>query len=215
MPRNKALLIFDLDGTLVDTRLDLATAVNHALQQLGRAPLPLSVLTGFVGDGARTLVARALDNFAAHELESALHFFRAYYAEHLVDHSRLYDGVLETLQYFRHKKKALLSNKPQEFTEPLLARLGLTPFFDVIVGARPDLKLKPDPQPIHYILEQLGIPAANAMIIGDGENDVLAGKAAGITTCAVTYGIRPPEKLLPLQPDFVVHTFSDLKALVQ
>lgn len=215
MLRDKSLLIFDLDGTLVDTRLDLATAVNHALQQLGRAPLPLPVLTGFVGDGARTLVARALGNPETNDLETALRFFRAYYAEHLVDHSRLYDGVLETLQHFRHKKKALLSNKPQEFTEPLLARLDLSKFFDVIVGARPDLKLKPDPQPVHFILEQLGIPATGAMIIGDGENDVLAGKAAGITTCAVTYGIRPPEKLLPLQPDFVIHNFPELKVLMQ
>lgn len=212
---DKSLLIFDLDGTLVDTRLDLATAVNHALQQLGRPPLPLAVLTGFVGDGARTLVARALGNPEINDLETALRFFRAYYAEHLVDHSRLYDGVLETLQHFRHKKKALLSNKPQEFTEPLLARLDLSKFFDVIVGARPDLKLKPDPQPVHFILDQLGIPATGALIIGDGENDVLAGKAAGITTCAVTYGIRPAEKLLPLQPDFVIHNFSELKALMQ
>ncbi|NUM75361.1 HAD-IA family hydrolase [candidate division KSB1 bacterium] len=215
MLRDKSLLIFDLDGTLVDTRLDLATAVNHALQQLGRPPLPLAVLTGFVGDGARTLVARALGNPEINDLETALRFFRAYYAEHLVDHSRLYDGVLETLQHFRHKKKALLSNKPQEFTEPLLARLDLSKFFDVIVGARPDLKLKPDPQPVHFILDQLGVPAAGALIIGDGENDVLAGKAAGITTCAVTYGIRPAEKLLPLQPDFVIHNFSELKALMQ
>lgn len=215
MLRDKSLLIFDLDGTLVDTRLDLATAVNHALQQLRRPPLPLPVLTGFVGDGARTLVARALGNPEINDLETALRFFRAYYAEHLVDHSRLYDGVLETLQHFRHKKKALLSNKPQEFTEPLLARLDLSKFFDVVVGARPDLKLKPDPQPVHFILEQLGIPATGAMIIGDGENDVLAGKAAGITTCAVTYGIRPAEKLLPLQPDFVIHNFSELKALMQ
>lgn len=215
MLRDKSLLIFDLDGTLVDTRLDLATAVNHALQQLGRPPLPLAVLTGFVGDGARTLVARALGNPEINDLETALRFFRAYYAEHLVDHSRLYDGVLETLQHFRHKKKALLSNKPQEFTEPLLARLDLSKFFDVIVGARPDLKLKPDPQPVHFILDQLGIPATGALIIGDGENDVLAGKAAGITTCAVTYGIRPAEKLLPLQPDFVIHNFSELKALMQ
>lgn len=215
MLRDKSLLIFDLDGTLVDTRLDLATAVNHALQQLGRPPLPLAVLTGFVGDGARTLVARALGNPEINDLETALRFFRAYYAEHLADHSRLYDGVLETLQHFRHKKKALLSNKPQEFTEPLLARLDLSKFFDVIVGARPDLKLKPDPQPVHFILDQLGIPATGALIIGDGENDVLAGKAAGITTCAVTYGIRPAEKLLPLQPDFVIHNFSELKALMQ
>lgn len=215
MLRDKSLLIFDLDGTLVDTRLDLATAVNHALQQLGRPPLPLAVLTGFVGDGARTLVARALGNPEINDLETALRFFRAYYAEHLVDHSRLYDGVLETLQHFRHKKKALLSNKPQEFTEPLLARIDLSKFFDVIVGARPDLKLKPDPQPVHFILDQLGVPAAGALIIGDGENDVLAGKAAGITTCAVTYGIRPAEKLLPLQPDFVIHNFSELKALMQ
>lgn len=215
MLRDKALLIFDLDGTLVDTRLDLATAVNHALQQLGRATLPIPVLTGYVGDGARKLVTRALGEASEEEIDNALRLFRAYYAGHLVDHSRLYDGVRETLQHFRHKKKAVLSNKPQEFSGPLLARLGLANFFEVIVGARPDLKLKPDPQPIHFILEQLRVPVASAMIIGDGENDVLAGKAAGITTCAVTYGIRPAEKLLPLQPDFVIHNFSELKALIQ
>jgi len=209
-----ALLVFDLDGTLVDTRQDLANAVNHALHSLGREPLSLSQLIAYVGDGARTLMQRALANGSAAEVEAGLRSFRAFYADHLLDHSRLYPGVVETLRHFAGRKKALLSNKPQEFVDAIMQRLQLADYFDMIIGGHPSRQLKPDPQPLRDLLEKLATPAATSLIIGDSENDLLAGRAAGLATCAVLSGYRPAETLLALQPDFAVQTLSELKNLI-
>lgn len=211
--RDIDLLLFDLDGTLIDTRRDLAEAVNYALQQLGKAPLSLEGVIKLVGDGVHTLLARVLAEEAERVQAQALAWFRQYYGEHLADHSRLYSGMRETLEHFQDTPKAVLSNKPEEFTRALLRQLGVQSFFQAIVGARPDLPLKPHPQALQGILQKLSVPSGRAVMIGDGENDILAGKAAGVLTCAVTYGFRPQETLLSLRPDFVAHTPQDLMAL--
>lgn len=207
------LLIFDLDGTLVDTRRDLANAVNYALRQLGKSELDLPTLTSYVGDGIRKLLERALANPTEAELESGRQHFRHFYFEHLADFSEPYPGILDMLKHFAGKKKAVLTNKPQEFTEPLLQQLGLARHFKMMLGGQTQLKLKPDPEAILKILNQLEVSPAQAAMVGDGENDVLAGKAAGLMTCAVTYGFRPPENLLSLYPDFVAHAPDDLKKI--
>jgi phosphoglycolate phosphatase len=215
--RNKTqfeLLVFDLDGTLVDTSRDLAHAVNFALAQSGRAPLPLAKVMTMVGDGARTLLTRALEGPTEETLQSALQKFREHYAAHLTDHSRPYPGIAQVLAHFRQKKKAVLTNKPHEFTTALLERLRLSQAFVAIQGAQSGLPLKPDPMGLQNLLARLAIEPARALMIGDGENDVLAGKAAGVRTCAATYGFRPAEKLLALAPDFVIARPRDLLALV-
>ncbi|MCG3118414.1 MAG: Phosphoglycolate phosphatase [bacterium] len=207
------LLLFDLDGTLVDTRRDLANAVNYALRQLGKSELDLPTLTSYVGDGVRKLLERALGNPSEAELESGRQHFRHFYLEHLADFSQPYPGILDMLEYFAGKKKAVLTNKPQEFTEPLLRQLGLASYFEMMIGGQPQLKLKPDPDAIFKILKQLEVLPAQAAMVGDSENDILAGKAAGLVTCAVTYGFRPPENLLSLYPDFVAHTPGALEKI--
>ncbi len=204
------LLIFDLDGTLIDTRQDLANAVNYAAQQLGKKPLSLEQVTRLVGDGVRTFFVHAFEGESEATLAEALKFFRQFYAEHLADHSRLYPRMREVLAHFHAQKKAVLSNKPQEFTLSLLQRLDLHTSFEIIIGGSPDFPLKPDPQALQAILQKLQTPAGRALMIGDGENDILVGQAAGVKTCAVTYGFRPAEKLLALQPDFVAHAPQDL-----
>ncbi len=209
-----SLLIFDLDGTLVDTRRDLANAVNYALRQLGKNEITLDTITGYVGDGVRKLLERALGGTAATELEKAHRHFRAFYHEHLADFSQPYPGIREMLAHFGGKQKAVLTNKPQEFTDTLLQRLNLRQHFAMTIGGQLNQKLKPDPEAVFKILHHFDLPASRALIIGDGENDILAGKAAGIATCAVSYGFRPVEKLLALQPDFVVDTPAALQDLI-
>lgn len=208
------LLIFDLDGTLVDTRRDLANAVNYALRQLGKNEVEVDTVTGYVGDGVRKLLERALGEAAKTELETALQHFRSFYHEHVADFSQPYPGIREVLEHFADKQKAILTNKPQEFSEALLQRLDLRRYFAMVVGGQPDLKLKPDPEAVFKILYHFNLPASLALIIGDGENDILVGKAAKIVTGAVAYGFRPAEKLRALQPDFVIKAPAELMDLI-
>ena len=205
------LLIFDLDGTLVDTRRDLANAVNYALQQTGRNEMALETIVGYVGDGISKLLERAFGVTAEADLEIVRQHFRKFYFEHIADFSRPYAGMLEMLGHFSAKKKAVLTNKPQEFADELLERLGICKYFESIIGGQPNLKLKPDPEGVLKILHHLVVQPARAMIIGDSENDILAGKAAGILTGAATFGFRPAEKLLPLNPDFFMSDPLELK----
>ncbi len=212
---NLELLIFDLDGTLIDTSLDLAHAVNYALTALGKAPLALAEVLTMVGDGARTLLTRALGHQPTEdELQLAMQKFREHYAAHLADHSRLYPGMAEALAHFHRLKKAVLTNKPHDLTLALLERLGIVHEFVFIQGAQPPLPLKPDPTSLKQILAQLQISAAHALMIGDSENDILVGKAAGVRTCAATYGFRPRTALLELEPDFVIETPRALLTLI-
>lgn len=217
-PRHKfsefELLIFDLDGTLIDTSLDLAHAVNYALQALGKTPLAIVEVLKMVGDGARTLLTRALGQHPTEEeLQLALLKFREHYATHLADHSRLYKGMTEVLAHFHDRKKAVLTNKPHDLTLALLERLELAQEFVLVQGAQASLPLKPDPTGLHGMLRQLQISTAHALMIGDSENDILVGKAAGVRTCAATYGFRPRESLLALAPDYIIHAPHDLIAL--
>jgi phosphoglycolate phosphatase len=208
------LLIFDLDGTLVDTRRDLANAMNYALCQLGKNALDLQTLTSYVGDGISKLLERALPNSSETDVETVRQHFRQFYFEHIADFSQPYSGMIEVLDHFAGKKKAVLTNKPQEFAEALLQRLGICKYFVTIIGGQPNLKLKPDPEAILKILNHLAILPARTIIIGDSENDIWAGKASGAVTCAVTYGFRSAEKLLALNPDFVIDEPQALKTFV-
>ncbi len=207
----KKLLIFDLDGTLADTRQDIAEAVNHALTRLGHAPLSLEKVTSYVGDGITTLMQRALPRHAEHELEQALQAFHAFYSQHFADRSTLYPGVLDVLQHFNARKKAVFSNKQEKYTLGLIERLGIRPHFDLVLGSRPEIARKPEPDGIHFICRELNIPESETLMIGDNSTDILAGKAAGVTTCAALYGFRPAETLLPLEPDFTINSMVELK----
>ena len=208
------LLIFDLDGTLVDTRRDLAQAVNFALQQMGREEIDLATVTSYVGDGIRKLLERALGTISDREIEIAHRHFRQFYLAHIADYSQPYPGIEAMLEHFANTPKAVLTNKPQEFTDALLQKLDLRRHFAIVIGGQPQLKLKPDPEAVFKILNHCAISPARAMMIGDGENDILAGKAAGIKTCAVTYGLRPAEKLIALGPDIIIEKALHLKNMI-
>lgn len=212
--------IFDLDGTLIDPRVDLAGAVNAALAAAGRPPQPVERIAAYVGDGVHRLLARAfeIDDAASQEalagtLAGALAVFRAHYREHCLDHTRLYPGVLETLEHFRDKAHAVVSNKPEDFSRLIIDRLGLGRHIRVVVGGGSATALKPDPAPVLLALERLGVDAAGAVMVGDGLTDLEAGRRAGLRTCAVAYGIGDPGVLAGAHPDHLIRAFAELQDL--
>jgi phosphoglycolate phosphatase len=204
------LLIFDLDGTLVDTREDLATAVNHALASLALQRLSTDQVMEYVGNGLYTLMQRSLGSAYSEKLPAAIASFREYYQEHMLDVSTLYPGVLEVLEHFREKKMAVISNKPEAFTVPMIAGLQLSPYFDLVLGGDSVPQMKPDPAPVKHVLSRLHVTPARAVMVGDGTTDIQAGKGAGIHTCGVTYGYRSAEVLLAEAPDYLLAGIAEL-----
>lgn len=198
------LLIFDLDGTLVDSKLDIANGVNHTLTTLGLARISNEEIYHYVGHGVTDLIADAVGLHQERRGE-ALKIFMDYYQAHLTDHTRLFPGMPEVLDHFSVKKKAVLTNKPQGLTDLLLRQLGLTTRFDMVIGATVDAPKKPDPASTQHILKTCGVSPQRAVIIGDSAVDIETGKNAGILTCGVTYGFRPREELEQSSCDLLIN----------
>lgn len=196
--------LFDLDGTLADTLADLAASANHVRGRAGLPPLPLATVRSFIGDGARTLVARALADVMPRDPAAAARVvadgFAAYVDHHrtqCVVHSRLYPGVREHLMGLRERGHPLgvVTNKPERFAVPLLRHLELADWFGVIVGGDTLPQQKPDKAPVVHALHVLGSSAEGATMVGDGVQDLRAGKAAGLRTIACLFGFTDPAAL--------------------
>jgi phosphoglycolate phosphatase len=206
------LLIFDLDGTLANTLPDITASVNHTLGRLGRSPLPIETVSRYVGDGLEMLLTRSLGGQSG-PIEKAVAIYIEHHRRNLVVSTSLYPAVKETLEYFKSLPMAVITNKAREFSEPLLDQLGIRQYFKMIIGADNGLPLKPAPDSILKILNEVGVAKERTAIVGDGATDVRAGKAAGIMTCSVTYGFRSEEELRKAGPDYVIHDLSELKRL--
>ncbi|XDA97369.1 phosphoglycolate phosphatase [Sulfitobacter sp. LCG007] len=180
-----AAIVFDLDGTLIHSAPDLHASMNRMLGRLGRAPLDLETLTGFIGDGVSTLVARSLEATGGRtpaEHEEALALFREIYDTHSTDLTRPYPGVTETLAKLRDEGIALgiCTNKLAGPAAAICKALGLSSFFDEIVGAGPERPAKPDAAPLRHTLERLGTMPADAIYVGDSNVDLVTAANAGV-----------------------------------
>jgi phosphoglycolate phosphatase len=212
------LLIFDLDGTLIDSRLDLIHSVNAMLRHFGRRELPGEVVASYVGDGAPMLVRRALgDPRDEGFLKEALEYFLAYYRIHKLDHTHVYDGIKEALTRIHssngvRRKMAVLSNKPVNPSRAIVEALGLAEFFVHVYGGNSFATKKPDPLGVNTLLEQTRTRPQEALIIGDSSIDVITGRNAGLWTCGVTYGFAP-HTLCEAPPDVAVDKPQELAKL--
>ena len=194
-PLSVRAVLFDLDGTLVDSAPDLTLAANKMLSALGCPQVNCSQVKGWVGDGVGSLVRRALTTIlgdvpAESLFEQSYVLFQRYYAESVYQDSTLYPGVHETLQTLKSSGLALacVTNKPSRFTKPMLEKSGLTGFFGAVVSGD-DLSLKkPDPAPLEFAAEQLGVPLTACVLVGDSTNDIRAAGAAGIPVLWASYG---------------------------
>lgn len=208
-----AAVFFDLDGTLIDSRGDIAAACNHALVSEGRSPLPVDVVRGFVGDGARWLLARAFGLTPEDPaVTRALDVFRAYYEAHPTDHTLVLPGLDELVARLGGVPLAVVTNKPRSTAEIVLERLGLRSLFREVRGGG-DGPLKPDPTVTRALIRRLAVPAGDVWFVGDGAQDIDAGRAAGCFTIAVG-GMGDCEALARAQPHLFVKSLSDLAARV-
>jgi phosphoglycolate phosphatase len=203
-------LIFDLDGTLIDSKLDLALSVNATLEELGRDPLPHEQIFSYVGQGAPALIARALGSAASEEeCSRGLEFFIKYYSAHKLDNTALYPGVRETLDALMGMPMAVYTNKPVRVSRSIIQELGVAGHFRSVYGGNSFERKKPDPMGVESILSEFGAAPEQVMVVGDSEVDVQTARNSGTWVCGVTYGFGS-HYFTKYPPDLVVDTLTEL-----
>lgn len=218
MPTNIELIIFDLDGTLVNSIYDITDSLNCVLTTFNYKPIDYVSAQQLVGGGTLKLVQKAFGDKAndADFIEKAHGLFTENYLHNLTNKTLPYEGVLNVLQHFKHKKKAVLSNKPHALTVKIIKELHLDRYFAMVLGSNEALySSKPSGEGILHILSELKTQPKNALMVGDSVHDIQAGKNAGIATCAVTYGYRTKEVLLCETPDYTIDHVQELAHLLK
>ena len=211
---NYDLIIFDLDGTLIDSKLDLANSVNFTRQQMGLSVLEHRLIFGYIGDGATMLIRRAMgEGLSEVEVQRALEIFLANYREHLLDNTTLYPGVAEALDGLCHLKLAVLTNKPLKPTQAILQGLQIQNQFAVVYGGNSFEQKKPHPVGIEQILADTGAVRERTLMVGDSYIDIQTGRNAAVATCGVTYGLAS-DTLHEPKPDFLINDLRELSRVV-
>jgi phosphoglycolate phosphatase len=206
------LLIFDLDGTLIESKWDIATAVNLTLADLALPQRSQEEIFSFVGDGIKRLLRSAVGEENQSRYEESLRVFRGHYLAHCLDRTRFYPGVETVLTHFARKHKAIATNKSLEYTTKIMAGLG-PHHFAYTVGGDNGYGLKPEPGMLHKIMEELQVNQDRAVLIGDSTNDINGGHNAGIKVCAVGYGMGNREKMAACRPDWFIEKPEELMRL--
>jgi phosphoglycolate phosphatase len=208
------LLVFDLDGTLVDSKLDLALSVNAMRQEMGLPPLSLELIASYVGHGVGLLVRRSLGTHATDEnVEKGLAFFLDYYRQHMLDNTAPYPGVSEALETLAGYKMAVLTNKPVNFSREMISRLGYENYFSYVYGGNSFPQKKPDPVGLHKLMADLSVSPQETAMVGDSDTDILTGRNAGVLTCGVTYGFGA-HTLQKVSPDLIIDDMRELPPLL-
>ena len=209
----RQVLIFDLDGTLIDSRQDLATGINLMRRHYGLGPLSVATVASFVGEGIRNLVSRSLqDAQAAVDLDEAVRLDSEFYRQHIHDATTLYPGVREGLERLAATGHALalLSNKPGASSRKILRHFEIEALFASIIGGDSGVPLKPNPEAVHAILRAVGGERADTWMVGDNHTDIAAAHRAGIHSIFVTYGMGT---LGPEKPEITAAGFDEVAAL--
>jgi len=207
------LIVFDLDGTLVDTAQDITNALNFAIKPYDIKILTVEDTIKLIGEGVSRLVEKVLPMGKMHLKNNVMSRFIKYYSEHLIEFSKEYPYVRETLENLTTVKKAVISNKKEDLSKKLLEELGLSEYFDLIIGSDTAGERKPSPVPVLYVVAKLGLSPEESVIVGDSNYDMEAGKRAGVRTIAVTYGYRPRENLIGA--DYIIDDIRELVPLVR
>ena len=207
------LIVYDLDGTLIDSRLDIANAVNWTLREFKLGELPVDKVSSFVGSGVRNLMLQALKELGAEPtpaLEKSIQLFRKRYGEHLLDHTRLHHSVRKVLEFFKDRKQAVVTNKPENFSLQILEGLGIRPYFFRVFGGDTGFPKKPAPEGLLEILRAARVSPEEAVLVGDSAVDIETGRNAGVKTFAVTYGFGKREEIEKAGPDRTLDNLDEL-----
>jgi phosphoglycolate phosphatase len=206
------LLIFDLDGTLIESKWDIAACVNLTLNDLDLPVRDQDEIFGFVGDGVKRLLRLSVGEDNLDRYQQALKIFRGHYLAHCLDRTTFYPGIEAVLAHFAHKQKAVATNKALEYTTRILEGLGAH-HFAYVVGGDNGYGLKPEPGMLLKIVEDARVQKDRAVLIGDSTNDINGGHNAGIRVCAVGYGMGNREKMAACQPDWFIERPEELMEL--
>lgn len=208
------LLIFDLDGTLIESKWDIAESVNLTLAELGLPQRELEEIFGFVGDGVKKLLRLSVGESSHVSFEDALRVFRRHYLAHCLDRTQFYPGVEKTLDHFAQTRKAVATNKSIEYTQVILKGLG-SHHFQCVVGGDNGFGLKPEPGMLLHVIERLKVPKERTVLVGDSTNDINGGHNAGIRVCAVGYGMGNREKMTACQPEWFIERPEELMEIFE
>lgn len=210
------LIIFDLDGTLIDSSEDIAWATNKTLNAFGYAGLGIEAIKENVGWGVKSLLEKLMPDALPERITEARDRFLYFYGKHLVVKTYVYPGVEDTLRHFKSLDKlmAVVTNKPEGLAERILKELGLSGYFMSVVGGDSFSNRKPHPEPVEKVLGLSGMKPEKAVIVGDSPIDCETGKRAGTSTIGVTYGFRGKLELEEACCDVIIDSFSELKNVV-
>ena len=211
--RKISLIIYDFDGTLVDTLFDIADSVNLTLVDLGLPGLTREKIRQYVGKGGEHLMVQTLEGSSFTDIPKAVDLFKKHYSENLVKHTDFYPYGREILEHFKNKKQAICSNKPEDFVRRILESLNGLKYFQAIIGGDSVKTKKPHPEGLNLILKKSKVSPDEAVLIGDSPVDIETGKRAGVYTCVVNYGLGLPEEIAAAGPDCSVDCLSKLKEM--
>jgi len=203
-------IVYDLDGTLIDSAPDIQEALNVVMTEYHGEKINLSETKGLIGGGVKELLRQGLETTDEKHIEKARLRFMQYYLERFAVHTRLYPGVEDVLTFFKSKNQVLLTNKPIEITVKIIKALHIERFFDLVIGAGSTPYVKPAPELVNEIWKILPTPANKTVVVGDGETDIQLGHRAHIMTVAVNYGYRTAQQLEKECPNIIIDNLSDL-----
>ena len=206
-------ILFDLDGTLVDSGKDIALAANRTLVRLGLPELPEEEIISFVGDGIRRLMEKTLGPHAGMDVDAAVEDFREDYRGSCLVHTVPFPGIMDLLRDLKDHPVGVVTNKPARFSKVILDGLGMSAYVDAMVGGD-EAELKPSRDPLLLACQRLGVEPGFGLMVGDFEKDIQAGRAAGMKTCGVLWGLDRGEGIIKTGADYVCNTVLDLRAVI-
>lgn len=211
----KKLILYDLDGTLADTRRDIINGVRHALKTLNGPELTDDEIKDCVGTGLHALIKKVFRTEDEKLADRGSKLYREHYKQHMLDHTHLYSGAREFLEYFKDRKQAVITNKPNPFSSQILEALGVAHYFIAILAGDNGLPFKPDPAAIHHLMEETNATKEEVIFVGDSAIDIQAARNAGVEVVTLSHGFASETALQEAKPDYLVRDFSQLSTLAK